>query len=112
MPIYEYECAKCGVVDAMQRITEEPLKTCPTPKCRRKVRKLMSSTQFQLKGAGWYMTDYGKGGKKPSGNEGGGAEPTATSSPETGSGSTKPEGEGKSDKKSKSTKKTKDKTAA
>ena len=65
MPIYEYECPKCGVVDAMQKITEEPLKTCPVPKCRRKVRKLMSSTQFQLKGSGWYVTDYGKGGQKP-----------------------------------------------
>jgi len=70
MPIYEYECSKCGVVDAMQKITEEPLKTCPVPKCRRKVRKLMSSTQFQLKGSGWYVTDYGKGGQKQTSGDG------------------------------------------
>jgi putative FmdB family regulatory protein len=76
MPIYEYECPKCGVVDAMQKITEDPLKTCPTPKCRRKVRKLMSSTQFQLKGSGWYVTDYGKAGQKPAAGEGATAEPS------------------------------------
>ena len=77
MPIYEYECPKCGVVDAMQKITEEPLQTCPTPKCRRKVRKLMSSTQFQLKGSGWYVTDYGKAGKKPASGEGTTSEPSS-----------------------------------
>ena len=77
MPIYEYECSKCGVVDAMQKITEEPLKTCPVPKCRRKVRKLMSSTQFQLKGSGWYVTDYGKGGQKPAAGEGGASDSSA-----------------------------------
>ena len=70
MPIYEYECAKCGVFDEMQKITDKPLKKCPS--CNLKVKKLMSNTAFQLKGSGWYITDYGKGGQKgPSG--GGGA---------------------------------------
>ena len=59
MPIYEYKCAECGVFEATQRITEDPLEECPT--CRGKVRKLISNTSFQLKGSGWYVTDYGRG---------------------------------------------------
>ncbi len=59
MPIYEYNCSKCGVFEATQRITEDPLEKCPT--CRAKVQKLISSTSFQLKGTGWYVTDYGRG---------------------------------------------------
>jgi putative FmdB family regulatory protein len=89
MPIYEYECSKCGVVDAMQKITEEPLKTCPVPKCRRKVRKLMSSTQFQLKGSGWYVTDYGKGGQKPGSGDGAEAGNASTTTGKTDTGEAK-----------------------
>ena len=62
MPIYEYRCAKCGEFELMRRITDEPLKRCPT--CRGKVTKLISNTSFQLKGSGWYATDYA--GKKSS----------------------------------------------
>lgn len=60
MPIYEYRCSKCGEFEYMQKITDDPLKKCPT--CRRKVTKLISNSSFQLKGSGWYMTDYGKSG--------------------------------------------------
>lgn len=59
MPIYEYQCSKCGVFEVTQRITEDPLVKCPD--CRSKVRKLISNTSFQLKGSGWYITDYGRG---------------------------------------------------
>jgi putative FmdB family regulatory protein len=58
MPIYEYKCAKCGVVEVMQGIKEAPLKKCPT--CKGKVEKMISSTSFVLKGSGWYATDYAK----------------------------------------------------
>jgi putative FmdB family regulatory protein len=61
MPIYEYRCTKCGEFEKMQRITDPPLERCP--KCRRKVAKLISSTSFQLKGSGWYVTDYARQGK-------------------------------------------------
>jgi len=63
MPIYEYECGKCGVFETSQRISAAALTKCPT--CRRKVRRLISNTSFQLKGTGWYVTDYAgkKGGK-------------------------------------------------
>jgi putative FmdB family regulatory protein len=66
MPIYEYRCEHCGDFEEMQRITDAPLTRCP--RCRRKVRRLISQTSFQLKGTGWYVTDYGRsgnGGKKP-----------------------------------------------
>jgi putative FmdB family regulatory protein len=59
MPIYEYQCEKCGVFEETQRITDDPLKKCPT--CHHKVQKLISNTSFQLKGTGWYITDYGRG---------------------------------------------------
>jgi len=59
MPIYEYECPACGVIEAWQGINEEPLKRCPHCK-RRKVKKLISDSSFQLKGSGWYATDYGR----------------------------------------------------
>jgi putative FmdB family regulatory protein len=61
MPIYEYQCRKCGTFEATQRITEKPLGKCPT--CKGKVRKLISNTSFQLKGTGWYITDYARKGK-------------------------------------------------
>ncbi len=58
MPIYEYQCEKCGGFEVTQKITENPLKRCPT--CKGKVKKLISNTSFQLKGTGWYITDYGR----------------------------------------------------
>jgi putative FmdB family regulatory protein len=58
MPIYEYLCKKCGEFELMQRITDDPLTRCPT--CRGKVTKLISNTSFQLKGSGWYVTDYAR----------------------------------------------------
>lgn len=60
MPIYEYHCDHCGDFEEMQRITDPPLAKCP--RCRKKVRRLISNTSFQLKGSGWYVTDYARGG--------------------------------------------------
>ena len=95
MPIYEYECSKCGVFDVMQKITANPLRKCPT--CKRKVTKLMSNTAFQLKGSGWYITDYGRKGNSGSGTSDSGSESGASSSSETSSST-----ESKSESKSKS----------
>ncbi len=64
MPIYEYRCAKCGDFELMRKFSDPPVEKCPT--CRRKVTKLMSNTSFQLKGSGWYVTDYGKSGSASS----------------------------------------------
>src|SRR5258708_13541561 len=62
MPIYEYKCPKCGVFEAMQRITEPSLKKCPP--CKSKVERQISRGSFILKGSGWNATDYAK---KPTG---------------------------------------------
>lgn len=57
MPIYEYFCEKCGShMEVLQKVSDAPLKRCQ--KCRGKLEKLVSRTSFQLKGGGWYVTDY------------------------------------------------------
>jgi len=61
MPIYEYKCQKCGTFETTQKITNKPLGKCPT--CKGKVKKLISNTSFQLKGTGWYVTDYARKGQ-------------------------------------------------
>ena len=61
MPIYEYSCQKCGTFEVTQRIIEKALTKCPT--CKSKVKKLISNTSFQLKGTGWYITDYARKGQ-------------------------------------------------
>jgi putative FmdB family regulatory protein len=64
MPIYEYRCAACGhQEDHLQKVSEAPLTKCPA--CgKKKYEKQLSAAGFQLKGSGWYATDF-KGGKKP-----------------------------------------------
>jgi len=58
MPIYEYICEKCEhEFQREQRITADPIKTCPECKARR-VKKLISQTSFVLKGGGWYNDLY------------------------------------------------------
>jgi len=57
MPIYEYKCQECGNhLEAMQKISDEPLKECP--KCGGNLEKQWSRSGFQFKGTGWYVTDY------------------------------------------------------
>lgn len=61
MPIYEYECDKCGAhLEVLQKMGDKALSRCT--KCRGKVRKVVSRSSFQLKGSGWYLTDYAKKG--------------------------------------------------
>jgi putative FmdB family regulatory protein len=74
VPIYEYQCTKCGeVFEAFQKITDEPLSKCKF--CQARVEKLISHSNFQLKGSGWYLTDYARRSSnsspdKPKGGEG------------------------------------------
>jgi putative FmdB family regulatory protein len=57
MPIYEYECTKCGqVAEAFQRFSDKPLAKCSH--CSGKLQRLISHSSFHLKGSGWYVTDY------------------------------------------------------
>lgn len=63
MPTYEYRCDKCGrTFEVRQRISAAPLETCE--KCGGKVRRLISSAPFILKGQGWYVTDYPSDARK------------------------------------------------
>ena len=80
MPIYGYRCSSCGLEkDVMQKISEAPLTTCPS--CGASTfAKQMSAAGFQLKGSGWYATDF-RGSAKPTG---GGAASTAASAASSG----------------------------
>ena len=58
MPIYEYECSNCKFyVEALQKISEAPLKQCPSCK-KQALKRLVSAPVFRLKGGGWYETDF------------------------------------------------------
>ena len=65
MPIYEYRCAECGAqTEILQRISDAPLAVCP--QCgKAALVKLVSAAGFQLKGTGWYVTDFRDKGAKP-----------------------------------------------
>ena len=57
MPIYEYQCQKCGTIEeALQKFSDRPLTKCRH--CTGKLHKLVSQSSFHLKGTGWYVTDY------------------------------------------------------
>jgi putative FmdB family regulatory protein len=60
MPIYEYECQKCHeLTEIMQKMSDPPPAKCPS--CGgKKMQRVMSQTSFQLKGEGWYITDYSR----------------------------------------------------
>ena len=58
MPIYEYECSRCGhTLEVIQKISEAALTKCPA--CHKNsLRKRLSASAFHLKGNGWYVTDF------------------------------------------------------
>ena len=62
MPLYEYECEKCGDrFEKIRKFSDPPPEVCP--KCGGALHKLQSAPAFQFKGTGWYATDYAKSGK-------------------------------------------------
>ena len=66
MPIYEYHCQSCDSIrELLQNITAEPLGECQ--ECAGPVTKLVSRSAFQLKGSGWYVTDYAQKSGNPQG---------------------------------------------
>lgn len=60
MPLYEYQCAKCGRFEVIRKFSDQPLSICPT--CGQEVQKLLSAPAIQFKGTGWYITDYARKG--------------------------------------------------
>jgi putative FmdB family regulatory protein len=84
MPIYAYRCAACGFAkDALQKMSDAPLSVCPS--CGKpEFKKQVTAAGFQLKGSGWYVTDF-KGGS------GGGAAPAPAAGEGAGKSETKTE---------------------
>lgn len=75
MPIYEYRCETCQKIhEVIQKFSDPPLKSCPV--CGGPAQKMVSLSSFQLKGTGWYKTDYKKSG------EGSGTEKKAETKPD------------------------------
>ena len=65
MPIYEYECTKCGKIEeVLQNFSDKPFAKCQN--CSGKLQKLISQSTFHLKGTGWYATDYANKSAKAS----------------------------------------------
>ena len=65
MPIYAYKCDSCGFAkDVLQKISDQPLTQCPS--CQAEAfKKQLTAAGFQLKGSGWYATDFKDAGAKP-----------------------------------------------
>ena len=65
MPIYEYQCSKCGnIEEAIQKFSDKPLSKCRH--CSGRLHRLISQSTFHLKGSGWYVTDYANKSKNSS----------------------------------------------
>lgn len=69
MPVYEYECKDCReIFEVQQKMADAPLTDCPS--CEGTLKKLISSSSFQLKGGGWYADGYASKSSKSSGDSG------------------------------------------
>jgi len=95
MPIYAYRCAECGAKkDILQKLSDPPARDCPS--CGKPaLEKQLTAAGFQLKGSGWYATDFKNSGSKPADTsdnkdskpaDGGGGAATATAAPACGAG--------------------------
>ena len=84
MPIYAYKCGSCGhAKDVLQKISDAPLSVCPA--CGAEAfSKQVTAAGFQLKGSGWYVTDFRGGDGKKSGADSGGDAPAGESSKDSG----------------------------
>lgn len=84
MPLYEYQCTNCNnSIEVLQKVNEAPTTACP--ECGKdKLKRIVSATRFQLKGTGWYVTDFKNkketGAKEPSGSESKTSDPKTTDS--------------------------------
>jgi putative FmdB family regulatory protein len=73
MPIYAYECAKCGeTVEYLQKMSDSPKKKCES--CGGKLSKLMTAPAFHLKGGGWYKDGYASTKADTGSSDSGGAD--------------------------------------
>jgi putative FmdB family regulatory protein len=69
MPLYEYQCKKCGHrFEKIQKFSDKMVKKCP--QCGGPVEQMISAPAVQFKGSGWYVTDYAKKSHAPSSDSG------------------------------------------
>ncbi|WP_137917878.1 FmdB family zinc ribbon protein [Hydrogenophaga sp. 2FB] len=78
MPIYAYKCESCGhAKDVLQKMSDDPLSVCPA--CgQASFKKQLTAAGFQLKGSGWYVTDFREGNKPAATTPAAGAAETAS----------------------------------
>jgi putative FmdB family regulatory protein len=70
MPLYEYQCTKCGHrFEKIQKFSDRKIKKCP--ECGGPVEQVISAPAVQFKGSGWYVTDYAKKSSAPAASESG-----------------------------------------
>jgi putative FmdB family regulatory protein len=91
MPLYEYQCQKCGHrFERIQRFSDPLVKECP--ECNGKVEQLLSAPAVQFKGSGWYVTDYARKSRTGSGSKAE-SESKSDSDKDTGKKESKPKAE-------------------
>ena len=93
LPLYEYQCPKCGRFELIRKFSDETVTKCPT--CGSDVQKLLYAPAIQFKGTGWYITDYARksdGKGKGESGKGEGAKSEGSSSEGGKSEGTKSEG--------------------
>jgi len=91
MPLYEYECKKCGHrFEKIQKFSDKMVKKCP--ECGGQVEQMISAPAVQFKGSGWYVTDYAKKTSSPgsSGDSGSKEKKDDKAKPDTGPKDTAP----------------------
>jgi putative FmdB family regulatory protein len=103
MPLYEYECQKCGHrFERIQKFSDAMVKKCP--ECGGKVEQMISAPAVQFKGSGWYVTDYAKRSGSSSSSESGGKSETNKESAESASSKESKDGKDSKDSKDKKNK--------
>jgi putative FmdB family regulatory protein len=86
MPIYEYRCSSCGHQEEFLQKVSDPARTRCTKCGQETFSKMVSAAGFQLKGSGWYATDFKSGGSAPAAKEAGSSETKDKPSPACGTG--------------------------
>jgi len=97
LPLYEYQCQKCGVtIEKIQKFSDPPLETCE--KCGGMLERLLSTSALHFKGTGWYVTDYARkssAGDSPSSSSSSSSSSTREAKKEAAPTTSKPSSESK-----------------